>query len=363
VGNFKWFVGVLLGSLLLGACGAEQTKEDVADIPFDGNYDGKADSWRFPRDGGTILVGQAVVADFDEVNGWIGYEVELRAGLVDVDLSDALAGSDSPLDTLLLVYGPRRADGSYPSRPAAVNDDYVPGETLNSHILFDAPADGIYRVVASTYYNWVYWPYNVSTGTYQLIVRCPRIDDEGPLACGPHEGFDDVEWVTSMPTRCMNPWDDTVEDEIGEIVKYFDNLGIHVVEIGLIRPEHLVLCPECFCPRGDRLLMKVSSADAATLVAEHGFDVARTVAKPWLTYAPIQCGNPWEPVDGDLLDDVTAWATDAGAAPGNIGFVNKTAIEPRCLACPCARGDRLVATPAEGTDAAPLVGLGFSSLY
>ncbi|MBW2455470.1 MAG: hypothetical protein JRI68_13200 [Deltaproteobacteria bacterium] len=159
----------------------EPAKEAVTDVPFSGDFDGKADNPWFPRDGGTLLVGEQEVAEFDSHDGWIGYEIDLQGGTVDIDVAEQGAGSASTLDTILVVYGPRRPNGRYPIHPLAFNDDWAPGENLNSHIILGVPEAGHYRIVVSTYLNWVNYPYNVSAGTYELIVKC----QDGPTACGP----------------------------------------------------------------------------------------------------------------------------------------------------------------------------------
>ncbi|MBW2526328.1 MAG: hypothetical protein JRI23_19260 [Deltaproteobacteria bacterium] len=180
-------IASLLAALAAQGCAVEpapdgdRVKDEVTEIPFAGDFDGKADSPWFPRDGGTLLVGEQEVADFDGWYGWIGYEMELSGGTVDIDVAEHEAGSDSKLDTILVVYGPERSNGRYPIRPVAFNDDWVPGENLNSHIVFDVPEAGRYRIVVSTYLNWLNYPFNVSEGTYALIVKC----QDGAEACGP----------------------------------------------------------------------------------------------------------------------------------------------------------------------------------
>ncbi len=159
----------------------DQDKESPEELPAALADNGKADSPWYPNDGGTMVVGQQVIADFNSDLGWIGYEAELTGGTVDIDIVEEGKGTDATLDTILILYGPRRSNGSYPTRAAAFNDDFVPGENLNSHIVFEVEQGGTYRIVTSTYRNWVNYPYNVSEGTYVLTMKCQN----GLGACGP----------------------------------------------------------------------------------------------------------------------------------------------------------------------------------
>jgi hypothetical protein len=173
-------------TLAMAGCAAEESsptrtdKNDLGELPAVSTNIGKADNPWYPTDGGSMLVGEQIVADFDSELGWIGYEAELTGGTVDIDVAEYNKGSDAKLDTILIVYGPQRDNGSYPRRAAAFNDD-VADDNLNSHIVFDVEEAGTYRIVTSTYLNWAYYPYNVSEGSYALTMKC----QDGPDACGP----------------------------------------------------------------------------------------------------------------------------------------------------------------------------------
>jgi hypothetical protein len=173
--------------LAVAACQAGD-KPAIDDAPFAGDYDGKTDSWLRPWDAGSLLIGEQRTATFDAIHGWLSYQIELAPGPVDIDLADAASGSSGDLDTLLVVYGPRRDSGRYPHYALAVNDDVVPGDNLNSHLLLDVPAPGTYRIVVSTFDNYVSYPSNASRGDAVLTVKCPRTDD-GIDTCGPHLRF------------------------------------------------------------------------------------------------------------------------------------------------------------------------------
>jgi hypothetical protein len=385
-------------------------KPTIADAPFAGDYDGKEDSWLTPWNGGRLAVGDARTDGFTASRGWIAYEIELAEGPVDLDLA-AADGTPNGIDTLLVVYGPRSASGLYPRGALAVNDDVGPGN-LSSHLLLDVPTPGLYRVVVSTYDNYVEWPLNVSRGDYRLTIKCPRIDAEGLDACGPHrrqlgEGcFDDVvcgagntcegevtclpgtqclwvregvcagatAWVTAAARQCGdNPWQTEAptgdgeeagfaDPELEAIDAWLEDLGIDARSLGRVDTEADAVCLACSCPRGDVILVEASTADAARLVDGHGFSYA---TGEWRATSPVQCGgNPWQAGQAsDEVGAVRAWAAAAGARLGMVGFV--VATEPRfhCLACSCDRGDLLVVTPSAATPPAALDALGFGALY
>ncbi len=139
---------------------------------------------------------------------------------------------------------------------------------------------------------------------------------------------------------------------------------------GLVQrsPFPRIICLACSCARGDRLIAKATSSDAARLVAEHGFSYVHDVGETaWLAMQPKQCAsNPWDETSGSVfeeLGDVKQWASGQGAPLANAAFVYPTVLQQQCLACPCPRGDRLVVTPAKSTDETALRGLGFGDLY
>jgi len=45
------------------------------------------------------------------------------------------------------------------------NDDVDPGANLNSHVVFSVPTAGMYRIVVSTYDNWLEYPVHVTAAT------------------------------------------------------------------------------------------------------------------------------------------------------------------------------------------------------
>src|SRR5690349_24214473 len=144
----RQFAYLALFISIFSACDA--TKESVSDLPFGGDYEeGKEDSWRYPKAGGHMLVGQFETGSLDATTGWVGYEIDLAAGPVQIQLVDAQDGvADPELDTLLVVYGPKKENGRYPTRALAVNDDAVPGQDLSSLLTLDVAQPGTYRVVA-----------------------------------------------------------------------------------------------------------------------------------------------------------------------------------------------------------------------
>jgi hypothetical protein len=414
------FIVLVLGGALLAACADDDDdKMPVSDVKIDGartdDGDGKADSWRFPRNGGRIRVGAATPGQLTLANGWIGYEIELTAGLVDLDVTGT-DDTDGQLDTILIVYGPRRANGTYPNAPIAFNDDEVAGTDLGSRIQLDAPADGMYRLVVSSYDNWYEWPTNVTVAPFRLTATCPRdgfgacgpavsdvggacwVDEEcvggshceGEITCAPgtaclwvREGacVEDYEWLTLLPRQCGgNPWqldpapfdpDDPgfPTSELAAIDAYYEAEGIDLMSLGLIASELEAVCAGCACPRGDRLVVRARPDDAARLADAHGFEqVEDAIATAWLRYRPIQCGgNPWDDeTSRDPMVEaaaVKAWAADSDAPLGSAGFVYETEIQVVCRACSCPRGDTLVVTPKSPAEETAVRGLGFADLY
>jgi hypothetical protein len=395
---------------IFSAC--DTGKESVSDLPFAGDYEeGKEDSWRYPTAGGHMLVGQLETGSFDAATGWVGYEIDLAAGPVELRLVDAHDGvAAAELDTLLVVYGPKQANGRYPSRALAVNDDAVPGANLSSLLALEVAEPGTYRVVASTYDNYAAYPRNVSRGMFALSAWCQLDGDE---ACGPElrdlgEGcFDDWQcgdgnhcegeitcpagtqclwvregacvqdttWLAYAPRQCgqnawqLDPSSGDGEDggyrvpELEEIDAFFEGQGIELESLGRVDLPTDVVCLSCSCSRGDVLVVEALSVDAGALV--DGFDFAAVDVDAWSALSPVQCGgNAWEesPDPYAEIAAVRAWAEAAGAPVANVGFVHAAQPEVQCRACSCPRGDRLVVTPVDATAREGLPALGFGSL-
>jgi len=392
-----------LSSLLLIFTACSPTgKEPITDLPFPGDYQvGKEDSWRTPTDGGRLVLGQLATGRFDRDHGWIGYEIDITAGPMDLRLTDP-AGTQE-LDTILVVYGPKQASGLYPAWPVALNDDAAPGQDLGSLVTMDDFAPGTYRVIASTYDNLLAWPFNVTTADFVLSARCglegdeacgPEIhaiggscfDDwrcvagahcEGEITCPPgveclwvNEGacVEDYEWLALGTRQCGgNPWEadgSSSDDERGQIDAFFAGEGFDLISLGLIDLPGDVVCQACSCSRGDELVVKARASDADALVA--GFGFARLDPAVWRTMRPMQCGgNPWQESstpDADEIASVRAWAAAAGASLADAGFVFDSEPAAVCSGCACPRGDLLVVRPADAVAAANLPSLGFGPL-
>ena len=176
----KHTISISLMVVALASCATEADKQDVSDPLFDVSGDDKADSARKPSEAGTLRIAEVARGTFGPTRGFVGYEIQLDAGRVDIDLTGSEDGE--PLDTILYVFGPKRPNGHYRNNPIAFNDDFEPGVNLGSHIVLDVPAAGTNRDVVSTYDNYVAFPYHLSTGDYQLIVKC---QSETWGACGP----------------------------------------------------------------------------------------------------------------------------------------------------------------------------------
>lgn len=403
-------------SIPLTACAVDD-KDDIGLAPFDLSAEGKDDSARLPSKGMDLRVGQLAEGVFTATQGFVRHDIQLDAGPADIDLVGHDNRTNGPLDTILYVFGPANAAGRYPANPVAFNDDMDPGVNLGSHIVFDVPTPGRYRVVVSTYDNWRRFPVHVSRGTYRLITKCqnptwgacgPAISDvggacwadddcvsasgrplhcEGEVTCAPgtqclfvRQGVcaEDYAWMTYAARQCTNPWSDVVvsEDdgarfgdsqELAQVVGYAAAMGITLDEIGkLHKPNPMFQCLACGCARGDLIFIKVKTPEAATL-AENGW-IYSSVDPAAVSMAPRQCGsNPWETERAadvaSELELVDTWMAGMGADVNLRGFT--WSVEPIavCAACSCPRGDRLVAFPVDAEDAGLLAGAGFNDVY
>jgi hypothetical protein len=398
---------------ILAACSGG--KNDTSDAPFAPYEEGKEDSLNSPARGSDVRVGEVLAGKFTASRGWISHRVELAAGPVTIDLSGEEAGWQQ--DTVLYVFGPKKANGQYPKDPIAMNDDRVPGEDLGSSVTIDAPQAGLYRIVVSTYDNWLSYPKNVSRGTYELVVKCgldafdacgPAVSDlggqcwddgdclastgesahcEGEIVCAPGTEclwvrmgacVADYAWVTVSPRQCTNEWSSTTvsaEDaagyadsqELAQVVAYFRGKGIAIDEVGALWPsEPIFTCSSCACARGDLILVKAPLAAADALADHHGF----TYLGGAVQREPSQCqSNPWQSGGGypkppvDEAADVITWAATLPATLSNLGFTYRTQPDAVCSGCSCPRGDRLVVVPADTQSSETLLGNGFGDVY
>jgi hypothetical protein len=181
-------------------------------------------------------------------------------------------------------------------------------------------------------------------------------------------------WLTIAPRQCgTNPWSgakaapgkeaSSLQGEKGEVDNFFRAQGVTLEQIGFAYPaEPRMVCMACSCPRGDALIVKAkTSADAAKLVASHGF----AEAKGALAKAPTQCGsNPWEggaQANDDRVEagQLASWAETNGATLEEAGFLDYTAPRIVCMACSCPRGDTAIAFPKDAAASNKLVNLGW----
>lgn len=400
--------GVVVG------CSSGPAKEDVGDAPFDlDQLDAKEDSPTRPTKGADARVAEQIVDTFSSSRGFIAHQIHLTGGRVDLDVS-GLEGSDQ-LDTILYVYGPKKANGKYSTPAIAFNDDFEPGINLGSHLVLDVPRDGDYLIVVSSYENYIYHPTHPSRGEYRLMVKCqsesfgacgPAVsgeggqcwadadcvaaDDsplhcEGEVVCAPGTQclftrigtcVEDYAWMTIAPKQCTNPWSQTPVDaaeaeaflaDLAQVKKHYGTKGVTFDELGqLTRAEPLATCQACGCARGDKLLVKVKSDQASALAAD-GW-VFSAPAPEAVSIAPKQCGsNPWETSPTTLVEEEleqvdTYFAAELANVPTR-GFTFPAEPKATCSSCACARGDRLVAFPADQESAGILSALGFSAIY
>lgn len=403
----------VLSALALIGCSSSPAKVDVGSAPFEIEFDAKDDSPNKPSKGFDARVAEQITDKFSASRGFIAHQIHLSGGRVDVDVS-GLEGDDQ-LDTILYVFGPKKANGKYPTRPIAFNDDFEPGINFGSHVIVDVPADGDYQIVVSTYENYVYFPSHVSRGEYHLMVKCqnpnfgacgPAVsgvdgqcwaDDEcvatdgtalhceGEITCVPGTQclfvrvgtcVEDYVFMTFSAKQCTNPWTETPVDaaeaetfpaDLAQVKKHYGKLGVEFDELGQLTPaEPTFHCQACGCARGDQLIVKIKSEHAATLAADGWIFSAPDPAA--VSMAPRQCGsNPWETSQttsvAEELEQVDTWFAAEGAKVPTRGFMFPAEPKIVCAACSCPRGDRLVAFPLDQEDAGLLSSLGFSAVY
>lgn len=404
-----------LFALAVVACASNAGKQDISDAPFDiEQLDAKDDSPTKPSKGQDTRIAELIEDRFTGARGFIAHQIHLTEGRVDLDVTGIEDGGQ--LDTILYLFGPRRPNGRYPTRPLAFNDDFEPGVNLGSHIVFDIPEEGDYQIVVSTYDNYVYFPYHVSRGDYRLMVKCqtpafeacgPAVSGmggecwedadcvaagtplhcEGEITCAPNTQclfvrlgtcVEDYVYMTFAPAQCAaNPWNVAVmtESELAEfpvadlarVKKHYGKQGVGFHELGqLTRPDLFATCSACGCPRGDELVVRVPAIHA-DLLAQDGWVVSAPDPQA-MGLAPAQCGtNPWEDGTsttlGEELEQVDGWLASEGAGVTKRGFAFPAEPRVTCLACSCPRGDHLLAFPVDQEDAGLLSSLGFSALY
>lgn len=396
----------------IAACSGP-TKEDVSNAPFEIEFDAKDDSPTKPSKGFDARVAEQITDNFTATRGFIAHQIHLSGGRVDLDVSGLEDGES--LDTIMYVFGPKKANGKYPTRALAFNDDFEPGVNLGSHIILDVPADGDYQVVVSTYENYIYFPHHVSRGEYHLMVKCqnptfgacgPAVSGvdgqcwadnecvatdgtalhcEGEVTCAPGTQclfvrvgtcVEDYVFMTFSAKQCTNPWSITPVDDaesstfpadLAQVKKHYGKKGVTFDELGQLTPADPTFhCLACGCARGDQLLVKIKSEHAATLAADGWIFSAPDPGA--MSIEPKQCGsNPWETSQttsmAEELEQVDSWFTAEGAKVPTRGFTFPA--EPRavCSSCACPRGDRLVAFPVDQQAHGLLSSLGFADVY
>lgn len=400
--------------LILAACSAAPAKQDISDAPFDiDSLDSKEDSPTKPSKGIDLRVAELGADTFTGSRGFIAHQIHLVQGRVDIDLSGTEDGA--PLDTILYVFGPKKANGKYSKYALAFNDDLEPGVNLGSHIVLDVPADGTYQIVASTYDNYIYYPYRVSRGSYQLIVKCqdptfgacgPAVSGidgecwadedcvaadhetplhcEGEVTCAPGtqclfvrmgKCVADYAWMTYAAKQCNNnPWggeslttDEETAFEVRDLAQIKKHYNLAFAELGqLTPPDPMAHCLSCNCARGDEIVVKVSTPDAEILAAD-GW-IYSSPDPTAQSIEPKQCGsNPWQTgtstSTSEELDQVDDYLDAQGAKTVKRGFAYPAEPKPTCSGCNCPRGDRLIAFPVDQQSHGLLSSLGFSDIY
>ncbi|NMO16492.1 hypothetical protein HPC49_04165 [Pyxidicoccus fallax] len=130
----RWQACLLMPVLVMGGCGPSPEASQTASVdegaqqewvapptPVNGNI---VDSTAYM---GRVELGGAVQTRFTAGPGHLSFGFNVRAG-AQVKLEVTHLGSNPHLDTHLLVYGPRQADGSYGSAVLARDDDAGHGQ-------------------------------------------------------------------------------------------------------------------------------------------------------------------------------------------------------------------------------------------
>ncbi|MBA2545145.1 MAG: hypothetical protein H0V17_36220 [Deltaproteobacteria bacterium] len=405
----------IVAALALVGCSASPSKQDIATAPFDiEQLEAKEDSPTKPSKGVDVRIAERAQDKFTASRGFIAHRINLTGGRVDLDVSGTENGDQ--LDTILYVFGPKKANGKFPTRALAFNDDFEPGVNFGSHIILDVPAAGEYQIVVSTYDNYVSFPSHVSRGDYQLMVKCqsetfgacgPAVSGvdgqcwedsecvaadgaplhcEGEVTCAPGTQcffvrmgvcVEDYVWMTYSAKQCTNPWSaaEVTEDEaaafpvgdLAQVMKHYGKQGVSFDEVGQLTPQETMFqCLACGCARGDQIVVKVKSTSSDVLAADGWIFSAPSPEA--VSLEPAQCGsNPWQTAPtssvAEELEQVDVWLAAEGATLTKRGFTYPTERKVTCASCDCARGDRLIAFPADQQDAGFLSSLGFSAVY
>jgi hypothetical protein len=150
---------------LIGCSGSITNKNEPDEEPIVG---GAADSLRTPQQKGDLTAGGQTANDFSASSRYHSFNLPLTAGqTVNLRLG-GVATDGSILDTVLYIYSPADAKGK---RTQLLRNDDRTATDVGSKLSFNAPADGSYLVVTTTYYK-------PDAGHYVLTVGCP----DGPCA-------------------------------------------------------------------------------------------------------------------------------------------------------------------------------------
>src|SRR5687768_10131037 len=94
---------MIVCAALFAGCASEGElggKDDVSELPATSARDSRS----APIDGGKMLVGRYESGAFTAERGWIGHEIELTAGAVDMVAHGQNATLSAPQDTVLYVF-------------------------------------------------------------------------------------------------------------------------------------------------------------------------------------------------------------------------------------------------------------------
>jgi eight-cysteine-cluster-containing protein len=227
-------------ALTLTACTAEKTPFDDPALDDELGGEGKADYFTNRAVIRGTIAHDVAIEDQFIADKYAGYTFIGETGLK-IDL--ALDATDGYSDPVLLLYGPRRANGTWPRRIAA-NDDAV---GLDSRISgFALPADGTYLVLAGEYWG--------DSGSFRLLLDLPGIDCFDELTVSPTDPHFGRFEGTGYDNACQTDADCGTGGCSGEVCAA-DDQTIYTTCEAIIGPAGGCQCvdnqcqwAETFCP-------------------------------------------------------------------------------------------------------------------
>ncbi len=168
-------------------------KGEAATLTATGKADG--DAWLTPMASVGLGSDAAVEGRFDGRDAFFGHALDVRAGAT-VDLEITRSGSAASLDSVMYVFGPVAADGTFADRAVAMDDDS--GDRRLSRLKsLTLESGGRYLVVVTTYDGR-------GKGRYRLQATCLS-GECGPLAPEPAAGVCHPK-IEAAIRACFEGW-------------------------------------------------------------------------------------------------------------------------------------------------------------